>query len=193
MAKAGYGLFGGVVGLLSVIATRTFGAGDGGIGALLGARGAGALLGPLIGKRFTRSTARIILVCGVSAGLYGLGYVLVPQAPTIAVAAVFVFIAHLGGGANWTLSTYGLQVETPDALRGRIFAADFALVTLTLSVSFLAAGAASERFGPVPVLRVLAGVSVLWGVAYLALTRRVRRAAAAEAAELAGRPALTTR
>ena len=36
-------------------------------------------------------------------------------------------IAHLGGGCQWTFSTYGLQVVTPDALRGRIFAADFAL------------------------------------------------------------------
>ena len=51
------------------------------------------------------------------------------MAPSITIAAVAVAVAHLGGGAQWTLSTYGLQVVTPEERRGRIFAADFALVT----------------------------------------------------------------
>ena len=105
-----------------------------------------------------------------------------PLAPALAVAVPFVFAAHLGGGAQWTLSTYGLQVVTPDELRGRIFAADFALVTLTLSISFFAAGAAAQRFGPRLVTWGLAAVSAGWGLLYLTLTRRVRRTSTATVA-----------
>src|SRR5262249_29302368 len=109
------------------------------------------------------------------AGLvYAAGYAFVPIAPLLGLAAIGVFIAHLGGGAQWTLSSYGLQVSTPDELRGRIFAGDFALVTMTLTLSFLAAGALSSVFGPGPVTFVLAGISALWGVGYLVLTRAVR-------------------
>ena len=48
-------------------------------------------------------------------------------APTAIAAAVIVF-AHLGGGGQWMISSYGLQREVPDSLRGRMFAADFGLV-----------------------------------------------------------------
>jgi hypothetical protein len=64
-------------------------------------------------------------------------------------------------------------VETTDTLRGRIFAADFALVTLTLSFSFFFAGAASQRYGPGPVVQVLALVSLAWGALYLVLSRKI--------------------
>ncbi|MDQ1395150.1 MAG: hypothetical protein QOG64_409 [Acidimicrobiaceae bacterium] len=174
-SKMGFGLSGGVVGLLAVFATKKFHAGDAGTGVLLAARGAGVVLGPLLARRIAdRGVDGIILACGLAGVVYGAGYAIVPLAPLLALAAIAVFAAHLGGGAQWTLSTYGLQVSTPDELRGRIFASDFALVTLTLTVSFVAAGALSTQFGPGPVTFGLAGISALWGVAYLTLTRAVR-------------------
>ena len=182
-SKMGFGLSGGVVGLLAVFATGRFHAGDAGTGILLAARGAGVVIGPVLARRFAdRGVHGILLACGVAGLVYGAGYAVVPVAPFIALAAVAVFAAHLGGGAQWTLSTYGLQVNTPDELRGRIFAGDFALVTLTLSVSFTLAGAASNAFGPGPVTFVLAGVSAGWGVAYLFFTRALRTAPAPTAA-----------
>jgi hypothetical protein len=33
------------------------------------------------------------------------------------------FSSHLGGGAAWQVSSYGLQRETPDWIRGRVFSA----------------------------------------------------------------------
>lgn len=175
MSKMGFGLGGSVAGILPILATKTFDAGDAGIGLLLGARGVGVVIGPLLARKFTDSTERILFVCGVAAISYGACYALVPQSPVLAVASAFVLLAHLGGGTQWTLSTYGLQVATPDALRGRIFAADFALVTMTLTLSYFVSGAASSRYGPEPVLRVLAAVSLVWGSIYLLLTRRIRR------------------
>jgi len=98
------------------------------------------------------------------------------------VAFAGALVAHLGGGAQWTLSTYGLQTAVPDHIRGRVFAADFALVTVTMSLSLVASGALAEITGPRPTTLLLAGVSCLWGLAYLTLTRPLRRAGAVPAA-----------
>lgn len=175
MVKMGFGLSGGMVGVLPALSTRVFHFGDGGTAALLSARGVGAFAGPAIARRYTNTggVGRVIVACGGCALVYGTTYVGVSAAPLFVLVAALVLIAHLGGGAQWSMSTYGLQVATPDALRGRIFAADFALVTLSLAVSFFAAGAASQRYGPRPVILVLALVNLAWGAAYLALTRRL--------------------
>ena len=111
--------------------------------------------------------------------VYGAGYLVVGTAPFLAVAVAGALLAHLGGGAQWTLSTYGLQAAVPDYIRGRVFAADFALVTVTMSISLVASGALAEVTGPRLPTLMLAAVSGLWGVAYLTLTRPLRRAEAA--------------
>ena len=187
-SKAGLGLAGGVVPLLAVYGKEVFGAGDAGIGLLLAARGAGALVGPFVGQRRLNRIARssgleervgtiggILFLCGAGAVVYGTGYLAVAASPALAVALGAAFIGHLGGGAQWTLSNLGLQLATPDLLRGRIFAADFALLTLTMSTSFLVSGWASDRFGPRPVTVVLALVASAWGLLYLCVTRTVRQ------------------
>jgi MFS family permease len=174
-SKMGFGLSSGVVGLLAVFATRKFKAGDTGIGLLLAARGIGVVVGPFLARRFIRGSRHALLrACGVAALVYAIAYAMLPLAPTIWLAAFVPLLAHLGGGAQWTLSTYGLQTATPDSLRGRIFAADFALVTLTMSLSFLASGALTQRYGPGPVTFGLTGIAALWGALYLTLTARLR-------------------
>lgn len=175
-SKMGFGLGNGIVGLLAVLATRKFDAGDTGIGILLAARGAGVVIGPLIARRFIRDdVGGLLTACGIAAVAYAICYSTLPLMPVIWLAFVVVLCAHLGGGAQWTLSTYGLQTLTPDAFRGRIFAADFALVTLSMSISLLVSGAAAERFGAGAVVWVLSGVCGVWGLTYLAVTRRLRR------------------
>jgi hypothetical protein len=180
-SKTGLGLAGGVVPLLAVYGKNVFDAGDAGIGLLLAARGAGALLGPFIAqRRLARMDApaaqngAILFLCGMGAVVYALGYLGVAASPVLAVALVTAFIAHLGGGAQWTTSNLGLQLATPDALRGRIFAADFALLTLTMSASFLLSGWASDHVGPRPVTVVLAIIAGVWGLLYLSVTRSQR-------------------
>ena len=125
--------------------------------------------------RETLATAGILLACGVAGIVYGAGYLVVGTAPVLAVAVAGALLAHLGGGAQWTLSTYGLQAAVPDYIRGRVFAADLALVTVTMSVSLVASGALAEITGPRVPTVLLAAVSGLWGVAYLVLTRPLRR------------------
>ena len=177
-SKAGFGLGTGVVGLLTVLASEAFGAGDGGTGALLAARGFGAMVGPIVVSRYvSQDVFRVLAACGLGSLLYTLGYGFVASGPWIGFALVGVAVAHFGGGAQWSLSTYGLQARAPDALRGRIAAADFALATLAMSISFVAAGILGETIGTRPAMAVFAGVSLFWGVAYLTITGPLRRRA----------------
>lgn len=177
-SKMGFGISAGVAGLLAVVATEAFDAGDTGTGLLLAARGVGVLVGPFLIRRFvTRSAGAVLLVCGLSALVFAAGYALVAVSATITVAAVGVLVAHLGGGGQWTASTYGLQTTTEDRFRGRMFSTDFALVTLTMSISFTLAGFASGSFGPRPVVGVLAALSAVWATVYLWATRRLRAGA----------------
>jgi len=181
-SKLGFGLGGGTVGMLALLATDAFGGGDGATGLLLGARGLGVLLGPFLAKRLAeRGTDGILLACGLAGLVFGVGYAITGTADVIGLAVVGVLIAHMGGGMQWTLSTYGLQRATPDQIRGRIFAADFALVTLSMSASLLVAGAVAERTGPRPPTLGLAAVVCLWGAVYLSLTRRLRARVRVEA------------
>ena len=84
-------------------------------------------------------------------------------APALWVAAIVIFVAHLGGGTQWALSTYGLQVLVPDYIRGRIFAVDFALITLSLGISSLVASAIADAAGPRVAAFVLGGLAVSLG------------------------------
>lgn len=94
--------------------------------------------------------------------------------PALILTAVFITIAHLGGGAQWTLSTYGLQLRSPDYVRGRVLAGDFALVTLTLSVTSALAGIASELLGVRQAISVFAIAAALASVVYIKAIQRLR-------------------
>lgn len=173
-SKATFAIGAGTVSQLPVLATSVYHWKDGGTGLLFGARGVGTGLGPLIAARFTRGDlSRVLRVCGLSGIAFSVCYLAAAWSPVIFVAAAFIAVAHLGGGAQWTLSTYGLQLRTPDYIRGRVMAGDFAIVTLTLSVTAMAAGLLSEVAGVRVTITVFAGAAFVAGCAYLILTRNV--------------------
>ncbi len=175
--KAGFGLAGGAIALLAVFALREFDAGDVGIGVLMAGRGVGALIGPFLGRWLAGpDDRRLFSAISIALVVFGLGYALLGVMPGLWLAAFAVGIGHLGGGAQWTLSSYGLQRVVPDRIRGRIFSFDFAMITLTFTVSALITGWAAERFGPRPTVVVLGGVAVLWALVWTWFTTDVRRA-----------------
>ncbi|MDQ4148468.1 MAG: MFS transporter, partial [Actinomycetota bacterium] len=183
VTKAGFGLGVGVIALLPVLATRTFNASDAGIGLLFAARGLGALLGPFAAAAYAGDDERrLFLALGGSMGLYGLTYLLVSQIPTLALAAVLAVVAHMGGGAQWVLSSYGLQRLSPDEVRGRILAFDLGLVSLTMSLSSIAAGRLSDSFDPRWVIAGLAGIELSYALVWLGATRSLWRGARMKAA-----------
>jgi predicted MFS family arabinose efflux permease len=174
-SKMTFAIGAGVVSQLAVYAADAFSSGDAGRGLLLGARGVGSGLGPIIGARFAKGDLRrVLLVCGVAGLVFSAGYLAAAAAPMLIIAGACVMFAHLGGGAQWTLSTYGLQVRAPDDMRGRVLAGDFALITLSLALSSVAAGIVSEQVGARATVAIFGAIAAASSTVYLLLTRNVR-------------------
>ena len=84
-------------------------------------------------------------------------------------------VAHAGGGANWILSTYGLQATVPDALRGRVFSADYTLATLVIAGSQVVFGLLSDVVPARELLAASGAVVLLYSAGWWATTRSLRR------------------
>ena len=177
VVKGGSGLGAGVVALLPLLSFQAFHAGDRGTGILYGFRGLGVLIGPFLARRLISSEELpgIFSTISLALGLWGLSYAVVAWMPSIYLAGAFVLLGHLGGGAQWTLSTYGLQLLVPDAIRGRIFAFDEAMITFTIAVSALAAGAVASVVSVKIVMVGLACITVAYAAVWTLATRSVRR------------------
>jgi MFS family permease len=149
--KAGWGLAGGVLLLLSIFGQRIFPVGGStaaGIGVLYGARGIGAGLGPIALRWILgQKPATLRRTIGPAFFIIGGFYIALAGAPTLAIAALCILCAHFGGSILWVFSTVLLQMEVPDQFRGRVFAAELALVTLTSSMSSYVTGFALDRIG----------------------------------------------
>ena len=160
----------GIVGLLPSFATRRFAGTSIATGLLFAARGLGAMTGPILARGAVGATpARraVMIVCGISTLTYCLVYAAFPPTHLFAVAMVLVILAHLGGGANWSLSTYGLQRETPDHVRGRVMSLDYGLATLAIGASAIAAGLLANAYGEAAATWILAAVGGGCGIAWL--------------------------
>ena len=180
--KGGFGMGGGVVALLPVLAFTVYHAGDRGTGILYGFRGLGVFLGPFLARSFIgdENLKRLFWGISISYLVYGASYAFVPWMPVIYLAGLMVLIGHLGGGAQWTLSSYGLQVIVPDRIRGRIFAFDEGLITLTLAISATIAGWISDVVDVRIVMLGLSGVTLAYSVIWTLATRGVRRSLSSE-------------
>lgn len=175
--KFGWGVAGGVLVLLPLLALGTFHAGKIGLGLLMAARGVGALVGPFIGRALAGARDRRLFgAIGGALATFGVGYAVLGFAPALVLAMGAVLVAHVGGGAQWTLSTYGLQRVVPDRIRGRIFAVDGMLVTLTFGLSSILTGWLADILGAKDTARVMGAVALVWAIAWTVLTTHVRRA-----------------
>jgi MFS family permease len=174
--KFGFGAAAGVLALIAVFAKEIFHAGDVGFGLLMASRGVGALIGPFLGHRLAGpGHRRLLAVIALALATFGVGYAALGIAPALAFAALAILVAHLGGGAQWVLSSYGLQRLVPDQIRGRIFAFDFALITLSLGVSSLVASSLADDIGARPAVMIVGGIALAWAGVWWLLTRAVRR------------------
>ena len=174
--KFGFGAAAGLLALIPVMALDVFHSGNVGFGILMAARGVGALIGPFLGHRIAGPAhRRLFPAIGLSLAVFGIGYMALGAASSLAIAAVTICVAHLGGGSQWMLSTYGLQVLVPDHIRGRIFGFDYMLVTLSLAVSAVVASIVADQIGAPATVTILGGVALIWAVVWLVLSRGVRK------------------
>ncbi len=154
LVKPAWGLGGGILALLAVFGEKIFpvgGSGATGIGILYAARGIGTAIGPIVMRRFAGETRdRMQTAIGISFLIGGIFYIAFGAATNFALALAMLFIAHAGGSVVWVNSTVLLQRLVEDNFRGRVFAAEFMLLTLTMAASNYATGELLDRFGYSP-------------------------------------------
>jgi hypothetical protein len=83
---------------------------------------------------------------GIAFLLGGLGYMLFGGTTSFIFALVVLGLAHCGGSILWVFSTVILQREVEDKFRGRVFAAELAMLTLTMAASNYVTGELLDRF-----------------------------------------------
>jgi predicted MFS family arabinose efflux permease len=150
LVKPAWGLGGGILTLLAVFGERIFPVGKdaaGGIGVLFAARGIGTAVGPIVARRIAgEGDRRMQVSIGIAFLIGGVFYILFGGATSFIFALVVLGIAHCGGSILWVFSTVILQRAVVDSFRGRVFAAELALVTLTMAASNYVTGELLDRF-----------------------------------------------
>ncbi len=177
LVKTGWGLAGGILLLLTIFGQRVFPIGDGaaaGIGVLYGARGVGAALGP-IGLRWMLGQEPSVLRRSIGPAFFVIGvfYAALSVAGVLPLAALCVLFAHCGGSIVWVFSTVLLQMEVPDEFRGRVFAAELALFTLTSALSSYFTGVFLDRgASPRTVSLILGALFCVPGALWIVIASR---------------------
>lgn len=189
--KTGWSLAGGgALVLYAVLGQREFpvaGSGAAGIGILLGARGVGALVGPLVARRFGGDDPKYLQrAITLAYGVIAVFWLLLSQAPTLALAAAAACIAHMGVSTQWTFSSSLISLTVADRLRGRIFSFDLMFHTLALALSSWAMGRLLDSgvFTPREGMTAIAVLMVVPLCAWLWLKPRERTVVAPAPAEL---------
>jgi len=140
-----------------------------GMSLLMGARGLGALIGPVAAAPWAQQNPHRLRL-GIMAGffLYGAGYIALKLIHNVALAYFVITLSHMGGAVIWVFSTTLLQLMTDDKFRGRVFAAELSFCTITLGLTAYLAGVLIDQGIDVRtvalatgVLTVLAGA--VWG------------------------------
>src|SRR5712671_2810991 len=151
MVKPAWGMGGGILTLLAVFGERVFpiaGRTATGIGVLFTARGIGTAVGPIVARRWAGETPKQMQnAIGIAFLIGGVFYIAFGVSRSFTLALLFLAIAHCGGSILWVFSTVLLQREVEDKFRGRVFAAELALLTLTMAASNYLVGELMDRFG----------------------------------------------
>jgi MFS family permease len=177
LVKPAWGLGGGALTLLVVFGEKVFpigGSASVGIGVLFAARGIGTAFGPILTRRFLVQTRQNMqTMIGVSFVFGSLFYMMFGVVTVYFLAIIALMIAHAGGSIVWVNSTVLLQASVEDNFRGRVFAAELALLTFMLAAANYATGELLDRFGLTPRTTAVI-VGSLWllpGLIWLATQR----------------------
>jgi predicted MFS family arabinose efflux permease len=147
-----------------------------GMSILLGGRGLGALVGPLVSARWAgRSDRRLQL--GILFGYLTIaaGYGTLGSSRTVWIAAACAMLAHMGGSTVWVFSTTLLQLHTDDRFRGRVFSADLGFSMLTIAAGAYLCGRLLDAGVAARTVATCTGLVMLIPAALWALAMRVSR------------------
>jgi predicted MFS family arabinose efflux permease len=147
-----------------------------GMSILLGGRGLGALIGPLVSARWAgRSDRRLQLGILVGYLTIAVGYGTLGSSRTVWMAAACAMVAHIGGSTVWVFSTTLLQLHTDDRFRGRVFSADLGFCMLTIAAGAYLCGRLLDSGIAARTVATYTGLVMLIPAALWALAMRVGR------------------
>ena len=160
-----------------------------GMSLLLGARGLGALLGPLFSAPWAGHRERRLQL-GIFFGYLAaaVGYTLIGQAGSVWTACLWIMVGHIGGATVWVFSTTLLQLNTDDQFRGRVFAADLGFCMLTIAIGAFVCGRLLDAGIPPRAVVTATGMlmvlpSLLWAFAVKVWRPRMEVATVVERTE----------
>ena len=164
----------GLLSLFTILSYDIYKTGDFGTGLMFAARGVGALIGPIAIRYFFGSTdGRLLNTIGITIMAWGLFYFFIPFSMSLYLTVFLLILGHSGGGSQWAFSTYGLQVLTPDRLRGRIAGIDYSLYFLMNTISTLMIGYLASVYGVLFVFKLFPVLGFLFGFVWYISTRNI--------------------
>jgi MFS family permease len=140
--------------------------------------GLGTGLGPLFMRRALGSRPpRLILGAAIGIVLVAVGIGGLSVAPTFGWFLAATLVRTVGSGTLWVFSAVLLQIVVPDQYRGRVFAFEFAMLTLTQSVSILLAGMLqdSPQWGLRQTAMIFSGVGLVFSFVWISFYGWSRR------------------
>ena len=148
LVKSGWALSGGILVMLVIFGEKVFAgsASGSGSGILYSCRGIGAALGPILAWKILGEEPQNMMK-GIAFSFFvsSVAYLAFSQSVSLLWAVPFVLLGHIGGATQWVFSTTLLHRVVDDKYRGRVFAAEMALVTLILSLSTYFTGMALDK------------------------------------------------
>ena len=132
--------------LLPVFATKNLGGGPHTLGFLMGAIGAGALIGAiyLASRKSILGLGRLIVF---SSGLFALGVISFSFSHTVWISVALLVVAGFGMMVHMASSNTILQTVVDDRMRGRVMSFYVVSITGTTPIGSLLAGAMASRIG----------------------------------------------
>ena len=151
------------------------------LGLMFTAFGVGAVIGPLIANRFGDSSIVWLRRAILGGFLFmPIAWLIVGIGPSLPIVLLGCVLRGMGGSINWTYSDVLLQISVPNQLLGRVFAFDFAVFTLAVSISLWLTGFVTDKFqlAPRTIVMLLATGSLvpfaLWSLALRWQTKRAQ-------------------
>ncbi|MGI8972589.1 MAG: MFS transporter [Gaiella sp.] len=161
------------------------GAGNIGLGFLVGATGVGLIVGSFFAS-FVLGTIGMRFVYGGSLALMGLGFGAAAFAPSLVVAAVLAALATVGNGCAIVCNQVLVQRGAPDEMRGRALSVLMSTYYATLGLAMAGAGLLVDAAGARATWAVAGGIYLAASVVAMVLTRKLRREAVSEATDDVG-------
>ncbi|MGC2123568.1 MAG: MFS transporter [Xanthobacteraceae bacterium] len=152
-------LLGNPTAVLPIFARDIYLAGPLGFGVLRASPAAGAIVTALLLARWPIS-GRIGRIMFATVTLYGVATILFALTPNFILAMAALFVVGGSDTVSVVIRQTMVQLRTPDALRGRVYAVNSMITNTSNQLGIFRAGAAAALFGTIPSV-LLGGLSTV--------------------------------